>query len=130
MGMSARTYASTAEFHDAIVANGMAFPVEASDWARECRKGFPDEKPIVFTHSDLHFSNILLTPGSPKIAAIIDWQQSGYFPAYWEYLSLMWAEGMKDKEREQFAEKVTAEKDEGAWKSWLDWVSFIGPIGF
>ncbi|POR33125.1 Uncharacterized protein TPAR_06647 [Tolypocladium paradoxum] len=42
--------------------------------------------PIVFTHDDLLAPNILLTPGpNPKVAAIIDWGQAGWYPAYWEY---------------------------------------------
>lgn len=42
------------------------------------------EVPIVFTHDDLVPSNIILSSGSnPR--AIIDWGQSGWYPAYWEY---------------------------------------------
>ncbi|ODM15357.1 hypothetical protein SI65_09298 [Aspergillus cristatus] len=41
---------------------------------------------IVFTHNDLIPPNILLTHGSnPKVAAIIDCGQSGWYPAYWGY---------------------------------------------
>ncbi|KKK14603.1 hypothetical protein ARAM_006402 [Aspergillus rambellii] len=44
------------------------------------------EVPIVFTHNDFVPPNILLSPGSnPKVAAIIDWGQAGWYPAYWEY---------------------------------------------
>ncbi|KAI1905945.1 hypothetical protein LOZ12_006396 [Ophidiomyces ophidiicola] len=42
--------------------------------------------PIIFTHSDLVAPNILLSLGpNPKVAAIIDWGQAGWYPAYWEY---------------------------------------------
>lgn len=42
--------------------------------------------PVVFTHNDLVPPNILLSPGpNPKVAAIIDWGQAGWYPAYWEY---------------------------------------------
>ena len=44
------------------------------------------EVPIVFTHDDFVPPNILLSPGpNPKVAAIIDWGQAGWYPAYWEY---------------------------------------------
>ncbi|OQD71271.1 hypothetical protein PENPOL_c001G03919 [Penicillium polonicum] len=44
------------------------------------------EVPVVFTHDDLVPPNILLSPGTnPVIAAIIDWGQAGWYPAYWEY---------------------------------------------
>ncbi|KND93233.1 hypothetical protein TOPH_02478 [Tolypocladium ophioglossoides CBS 100239] len=47
--------------------------------------------PIVFTHDDLVAPNILLSPGSnPKVAAIIDWGQAGWYPAYWEYCKARW----------------------------------------
>lgn len=42
--------------------------------------------PIVFTHNDLLPPNILISPGpNPKVTAIIDWAQAGWYPAYWEY---------------------------------------------
>ncbi|KAJ5228920.1 hypothetical protein N7489_009628 [Penicillium chrysogenum] len=42
--------------------------------------------PVVFTHDDLVPSNILLSPGTnPVVAAIIDWGQAGWYPAYWEH---------------------------------------------
>lgn len=42
--------------------------------------------PIVFTHNDLLPPNIMITPGpDPKVAALVDWAQSGWYPAYWEY---------------------------------------------
>ncbi|KAI1394572.1 hypothetical protein F4819DRAFT_262510 [Hypoxylon fuscum] len=52
--------------------------------------GLTDDMPIVFTHGDLDKSNILISPreeGSPpRVAAIIDWHQSGWYPSDWEYL--------------------------------------------
>ncbi|KAI8931139.1 hypothetical protein NX059_011493 [Plenodomus lindquistii] len=42
------------------------------------RSFLPDNIPIVFTHADLHLSNIILSSGpNPQIIAIVDWQQSG-----------------------------------------------------
>ncbi|KAJ5690400.1 hypothetical protein N7462_004792 [Penicillium macrosclerotiorum] len=47
--------------------------------------------PVRFSHADLLPPNILLTPGpSPKVAAIIDWAQAGWYPAYWEYCKARW----------------------------------------
>ncbi|RAH54992.1 phosphotransferase family protein [Aspergillus piperis CBS 112811] len=40
--------------------------------------------PIVFTHNDLISPNIMITPDpNPKVAALNDWAQSGWYPAYW-----------------------------------------------
>ncbi|EEQ33144.1 conserved hypothetical protein [Microsporum canis CBS 113480] len=39
-----------------------------------------------YTHSDLVAPNIIPSRGpNPKVAAIIDWGQAGWHPAYWEY---------------------------------------------
>lgn len=51
-----------------------------------CGIEIDDISPIVFTHNDLLPPNIMITPGpDPKVAALIDWAQSGWYPAYWEY---------------------------------------------
>ncbi|KAG4258995.1 hypothetical protein FPRO03_13217 [Fusarium proliferatum] len=38
---------------------------------------------IVFTHSDINMRNILMHNG--RISGIVDWENSGWFPDYWEY---------------------------------------------
>ncbi|KAI0853605.1 kinase-like domain-containing protein [Daldinia vernicosa] len=52
--------------------------------------GLADDRPIVFTHGDLDRSNILVFPrdgeSPPRVAAIIDWHQSGWYPCDWEWL--------------------------------------------
>ncbi|EED19495.1 conserved hypothetical protein [Talaromyces stipitatus ATCC 10500] len=41
---------------------------------------------VDFTHSDLVPSKILTSSGpNPIIAAVLDWGQVGWYPAYWEY---------------------------------------------
>lgn len=58
------------------------------------RPGLPDNVSINFTHGDLHPSNILITPeeeeGQARILALIDFEQSGWYPAYWEYCKARW----------------------------------------
>ncbi|EYE94304.1 aminoglycoside phosphotransferase family protein [Aspergillus ruber CBS 135680] len=45
-----------------------------------------NQTPIVFTHNDLLPPNILISAGpNPKVTAIINWAQAGWYPAYWEY---------------------------------------------
>ncbi|KAH7885000.1 kinase-like domain-containing protein [Phlebopus sp. FC_14] len=50
---------------------------------------------IVFTHGDLHISNIIITrtttPSGPcsRIVAIIDWECAGWYPEHWEYVKLL-----------------------------------------
>lgn len=52
--------------------------------------GLTDDRPVVFTHADLDKSNIIIAPregeSPPRVAAIIDWHQSGWYPSGWEWL--------------------------------------------
>jgi hypothetical protein len=44
---------------------------------------------IVMTHSDLHPRNIMVvqkTPNTIKITGLVDWEVSGAYPEYWEYV--------------------------------------------
>lgn len=53
-------------------------------WSR----GLLDDAPIVFTHTDLHRSNIMISrspDGAPTVIGLIDWHQSGWHPAPWEF---------------------------------------------
>ena len=43
---------------------------------------------IVFTHGDLDPRNILVEDG--HVSGIFDWEQSGWYPKYWEYVKTMW----------------------------------------
>lgn len=42
----------------------------------------------MFTYGDLHRSNVLMSwdeNGTPRVAAIVDWHQSGWYPVSWEF---------------------------------------------
>ncbi|CZT14630.1 uncharacterized protein RCC_00602 [Ramularia collo-cygni] len=39
---------------------------------------------IVFTHADLSPRNIIVRDG--RICALLDWEYSGWYPEYWEYI--------------------------------------------
>lgn len=53
-------------------------------------KDLPDDCDIVFTHGDLHRSNIILLSTAPRVVALVDWEQSGWLPAYWEDCKAHW----------------------------------------
>jgi thiamine kinase-like enzyme len=42
----------------------------------------------VFTHADLHPSNILIDRG--RLSGIVDWECAGFYPEYWEFTKLMY----------------------------------------
>ncbi|CAI7638212.1 unnamed protein product [Penicillium bialowiezense] len=68
----------------------LAGPFHGADAVQKFQKGcdieIDGEVPVVFTNDDLVPPNIILSPGpNPVVAAVIDWGQSGWYPAYWEY---------------------------------------------
>ncbi|OQE31056.1 hypothetical protein PENFLA_c002G09407 [Penicillium flavigenum] len=72
------------------VPSGSRWPFQGANAIRQfqdsCGVEINSDVPIVFTHNDLVPPNILLSPGpNPKVAAIIDFGQAGWYPAYWEY---------------------------------------------
>jgi len=42
----------------------------------------------VFTHADLHPSNILIDQG--RLSGIVDWENAGFYPEYWEFTKLVY----------------------------------------
>ncbi|KAI1377585.1 kinase-like domain-containing protein [Hypoxylon crocopeplum] len=86
--------------------------------------GLTDDRPVVFTHGDLDKSNILVSPreaGSPpRVAAIIDWHQSGWYPSDWEWLKArsrcepLW-EGGRDT---AWLSQIMAPADRGYQVAW------------
>jgi thiamine kinase-like enzyme len=60
-------------------------PSNVADPCRELLSAY-DDSPIILTHGDLHRSNIIVSESSPvHVRAIIDWEQFGWYPEYWEY---------------------------------------------
>ncbi|KGO77098.1 Aminoglycoside phosphotransferase [Penicillium italicum] len=61
------------------------------------RYDLPDDSAIKFTQGDLHRSNIIISSCKPyRMLAIIDWEQSGWLPEYWEARKMKWSVGDKE----------------------------------
>lgn len=80
------------KLHDIFVAHrpkleGPFFGTDAVQQFQEvCGIDIRGDVPVVFTHNDLCPPNILLSHGpNPRVVAVIDWAQSGWYPSYWEY---------------------------------------------
>lgn len=56
----------------------------------ELRKDFPACTPYTFTHADLNAQNIIINNG--HVAAIIDWELSGFYPVWYEEYALEWVQ--------------------------------------
>lgn len=79
-------FATVRDFHDWFtflhrrpMSDPYSVPVEPF------RHDLQDDCAVRFTHSDLHRSNIIVIPTPPyRILAVVDWEQSGWLPEYWE----------------------------------------------
>ncbi|KAE8338366.1 hypothetical protein BDV24DRAFT_88554 [Aspergillus arachidicola] len=50
----------------------------------------PDTGEIKFTHADLNRRNIIVSSFTPIQIVVVDWQQSGWYPDYWEYCKALY----------------------------------------
>ncbi|KAF2759114.1 phosphotransferase enzyme family protein [Pseudovirgaria hyperparasitica] len=86
-------FLSVKAFHDwyAFLCR-QAFPDKCIDVPIEpYRYDLPDDTPIRFTHGDLHQSNIMVSSSTPyRVITLIDWEQSGWLPEYWENCKTLW----------------------------------------
>ncbi|KAI0409918.1 kinase-like domain-containing protein [Xylaria palmicola] len=57
---------------------------------------------IVLTHCDLTPRNILVRDG--QISGLVDWEDSGWYPEYWEYVKFF--QRTADKDWKQYAEHI------------------------
>ncbi|ROT37125.1 phosphotransferase enzyme family protein [Sodiomyces alkalinus F11] len=97
-----------------------------------CGIAISTETAIVFTHSDLVPPNILLSPGpNPKVEAVIDWAQAGWYPAYWEYCKARrvrldpecFSDALQEEWRDRYLPRIVDPvDDEMCYHPWLYFV--------
>ncbi|KAH7233133.1 kinase-like domain-containing protein [Fusarium tricinctum] len=86
-----RTLKQSKDFQYSVIARpGRAGPYLGANSVRKfhdaCGIEIEEDIPICFTHNDLCPPNILISKGpAPKVMGIIDWEQAGWYPSYWEY---------------------------------------------
>ncbi|KAJ7698741.1 hypothetical protein B0H17DRAFT_1050588 [Mycena rosella] len=74
-------------FNEALHGLGTELPqFPEHELYRTFRAAFPDTASVRFTHTDLHPLNIIISSSSCEVIGIIDWQESGWYPEYWEYV--------------------------------------------
>lgn len=72
-----------ADFNNFLVSHINSTPARALG-----EENVPKDHRSVFTHSDLHWSNILVDQG--RLSGIIDWECAGFMPEYWEFTKAMY----------------------------------------
>ncbi|KAF9773442.1 hypothetical protein IL306_008723 [Fusarium sp. DS 682] len=87
-------FSSVKDFHDFFSFLGKRQAASGPHWEGYKLKDILDpyrhllleDHGVVFTHADLHRSNIMVSEDSPcRVVAVIDWHQSGWYPDYWEF---------------------------------------------
>lgn len=76
-------YDSEAAFSDYLIKG-----LESRKGERPLSALYEKEHKICFTHSDLDLSNLLVQDG--KLTGIVDWENAGFKPNYWEYTKALW----------------------------------------
>ena len=67
----------------------------------------PKDSVIKFTHADINPVNIMVSAsGSPRVLALIDWEQAGWYPDYWEYYKMCYTTFSEDEWRKVFIPKI------------------------
>lgn len=83
-----------------------------------CRDLLPDDAKVYFTHADLTLRNIMVSgpPGSCRVAGIIDWEQSGWYPEYWEFCKMHFGVARGHEwERDDWPSKILEANEEADW---------------
>ncbi|KAK0741868.1 hypothetical protein B0T21DRAFT_327272 [Apiosordaria backusii] len=97
--MSAATIRNEAQFNDFLChQTGRS----ATPWVRMIRSAMRDDHRLVMTHADLHPRNIMVRwegceeegtgrgrERRVRISALLDWESSGWYPEYWEFVKAL-----------------------------------------
>ncbi|KAL3447634.1 kinase-like domain-containing protein [Aspergillus insuetus] len=82
------------------------------------RNRMPPAAPYTFTHNDLTNVNIMVENAS--LTGIIDWEMSGFFPVWWEYVCTSVAHSEEDKEWKALLRRYMPDHS-AAREFWLDY---------
>lgn len=79
--VEAGPFTSVKGFHDWFTSLYLRPMPDSRDVLKPFRQYIPDNSDIVFTHGDLHQSNIMLSSSQPfRVIPIVDWEQADWFP--------------------------------------------------
>ncbi|GBF62153.1 hypothetical protein TMEN_4686 [Trichophyton mentagrophytes] len=116
------------QFHDWIASLPLIELSVPSDYVDPYRQYLPDDATIKFTHADIHGRNIIISQdSSPKILALIDWEQSGWYPEYWEWCKACYTSHCDSEWRKKWMSKfLTPYHDEHL--IFAEYTHFMGAI--
>ncbi|PGH15523.1 hypothetical protein AJ80_05540 [Polytolypa hystricis UAMH7299] len=77
-------------------------------------------------HGDLHRSNIIATGSKPyRILAIVDWEQSGWLPAYWEARKAQFTADTNEKWSKEYLPMIL-DPYTSTWDPWGYYIMAMG----
>ncbi|KAJ5605470.1 hypothetical protein N7510_008251 [Penicillium lagena] len=89
------------------------------------REKMPSAQPYTFTHGDLTTCNIMVDPDTHSLTAIIDWENAGYFPVWWEFARASISYSDDDKEWKDFLRSYMPDHSAGR-EFWRDIQALAG----
>ena len=90
------------------------------------RQDLPDDSDIKFTHGDLHRSNVLITRSEPyRVLAIVDWEQSGWLPVYWEARKAQYTADRNDEWSQKYLPMILCQFA-STWDPWDYYTTAMG----
>ncbi|KAG8163100.1 hypothetical protein KVR01_007578 [Diaporthe batatas] len=85
-------FATIKDFNDWVKLAALPhLPASERDHEDPYREFLPDIGDVHFAHGDFHLGNIMVSnvPGEVAIiTGIIDWEEAGWYPSYWEYCKM------------------------------------------
>ena len=115
-GLPHGPFSSAAELWDDMARSLEGIPDAARD---RFRSYMPPAEPYTFTHSDLTDVNIMVENG--HLTGIIDWELSGYFPVWWEYVCTTIGDSDEDRDWKALLRKYMHDDYTDAREFWLDY---------
>ncbi|KAJ0120489.1 hypothetical protein J7T55_015218 [Diaporthe amygdali] len=89
---SSGPFATIKDFNDWVQLAALpTTPLSQREYEDPYRTLLPDTGDIHFAHGDFHLGNIMLSnlPGAvPTITGVMDWEEAGWYPSYWEYCKM------------------------------------------
>lgn len=126
-------FSAVADFHDwlsATIKRGkeIHWPgYRIEDIPDPYRQMLPDAAAVVFTHADLHPSNMIVSADSDcRVVAIIDWHQAGWYPGYWEFCKAQYAVQGSSEWATKYIPRFLDEPDDIAWNGFEHYTRAFG----
>jgi thiamine kinase-like enzyme len=123
IGYEEGPFPSTKAFNDWFLAAALRQKPGPEGITGPYREFLSDAGHIYFTHADLTLGNIIISgiPGSQRIVGVIDWEQAGWYPEYWEYCKLFYGVEEAHEWRDaRWAEKIV-EPFEDEWFAFAEY---------